>query len=98
MALAQTQLAQTRGADEALSSVAWTWSGICQGGKPFVILSLKVSGKDLIGEIRIANMTGDNGQCASVIDPPSPQHAMKISGARVGGKTLSFQGSPNARF
>ena len=81
-----------------MTSFAGTWKGICQDGNPFVILSLKVSGRDLVGDISIANMHGDNGQCASVIDPPSPQHAMKISSAKLEGKTLSFDGSPNARF
>jgi hypothetical protein len=98
MAFPWTQLAQNSGPDEALSSFAGTWRGICHDGNPFVILSLKVSGTNLTGDISMANMNGDNGQSTTVIDPPSPQHAMKISGVKVGGKTLSFEGSPKARF
>jgi hypothetical protein len=41
---------------------------------------------------------GSNGQCAKVNDPQSPQHTMKIDGAKVEGNIFSFQGSPTARF
>jgi hypothetical protein len=93
-----TQLAQKNEADAGLSSFAGTWRGICQDGNPFVILSFKVTGSELVGDIRIANMSGDSGQCTRVVNPPSPQHAMKVTGARLEGKTLSFQGSPTAQF
>jgi hypothetical protein len=43
-------------------------------------------------------MNGGNGQCAKVIDAPSPEHAMKIDAAKVEGNVFSFQGSPKARF
>src|ERR1700735_111239 len=98
MAFPWTQAAQNSAPDEGLRSFAGTWRGLCQDGNPFVILSLKVNGRDLTGDISMAHMNGDNGQCTTVIDPPSPQHAMKISGVKVEGKTLSFQGSPRARF
>lgn len=98
LTVAGALLAQNGGADGTLSSFAGTWRGICQDGNPFVILSITVSGKNLIGDISIANMQGGNGQCAKVIDPPSPQHAMKIDDAKVEGKIFSFQGSPKARF
>ena len=91
-------LAQISGTDASLTSFAGTWRGICQDGTPFVILSIKVSGKDLVGDISIANMHGENGQCVKVIDPPTPQHAMKIIGAKLEGNVLSFQGSEKARF
>jgi len=96
---ASALLAQNSGTGGTLSSFAGTWRGICQDGNPFAILSVRVSGKDLVGDISIANMQGDgNGQCAKVNDPPSPQHAMKIDGAKVEGNVFSFQGSPKARF
>jgi hypothetical protein len=90
--------AQNNTADQPLVDFAGTWRGICQDGNPFVILSIKVSGGALAGDITIANMQGGNGQCATVIDPPSPDHAMKIDGARVRGNVFSFQGSQKARF
>jgi hypothetical protein len=97
-ALPLTLLAQSSAADQPLTDFAGTWRGICQDGNPFVILSVKVSGGTLAGDISIANMQGGNGQCATVTDPPSPEHAMKIDGARVQGNVFSFQGSPKARF
>jgi len=95
---ANSLFAQNGGADGTLSSFAGTWRGICQDGNPFVILSIRVSGQDLVGDISIANMNGGNGQCAKVIDAPSPEHAMKIDVAKVEGNVFSFQGSPKARF
>ena len=97
MALPWTLLAQNNGADSS-ASFAGTWKGICQDGTPFVILSITVSGKDLVGDISIANMHGENGQCETVTDAPSPQHAMKISGAKLEGSIFRFQGSEKARF
>jgi hypothetical protein len=98
VALPRTQLAQKNGADVTLNSFTGTWRATCQDGNLFAILNLKVSGSDLVGDISLANMSGENGRCAKVIDPPSPQHAMKVTGARLEGTTLSFQGSSNARF
>ena len=97
-ALPLTLLAQSSAADQPLTDFAGTWRGICQDGNPFVILSVQVSGGTLAGDISIANMQGGNGQCATVTDPPSPEHAMKIDGAKVQGNVFSFQGSPKARF
>jgi hypothetical protein len=93
-----TPVVQSSAADQPLTDFAGTWRGICQDGNPFVILSIKVSGGTLAGDISIANMQGGNGQCATVIDPPSPEHSMKIDSARVQGHIFSFQGSPKARF
>ena len=97
-ALPSTLRAQNSTTDQPLTDFAGTWRGICQDGNPFVILSIKVSGGALAGDISIANMQGGNGQCAKVTDPPSPEHAMKIDGAKVQGNIFSFQGSQKARF
>lgn len=98
VALPWTLFAQNNGSDGSSASFAGTWKGICQDGNPFVILSITVSGKDLVGDISIANMHGENGQCETVTDAPSPQHAMKISSAKVEGSIFRFQGSEKARF
>ncbi len=98
VALPWALLAQNGRADGSLASFAGTWKGICQDGHPFVILSISVSGNDLVGEISIANMHGENGQCETVTDAPSPEHAMKISSAKVEGGIFRFQGSEKARF
>jgi hypothetical protein len=92
------QLAHSGESSESPSAFEGTWKGICGDGKPFVILSPQASGKELAGDVSIANMNGEEGQCSAVLDPPSPEHAMKIRRARIEGKILSFQGSPNARF
>jgi hypothetical protein len=98
VALPWTLLAQNNGVDGSLASFAGTWKGICQDSNPFVILTIAVSGKDLVGDISIANMHGENGQCETVTDAPSPQHAMKIGSAKVEGSIFRFQGSEKARF
>jgi hypothetical protein len=98
VALPLTQLAQDKVPDDNVNSFAGAWRGICRDGNPFVVLNLKVSGSDVVGDISIANMTGDGGQCVTVIDPPTPEHAAKISDAKFEGKILSFRGSGGARF
>ena len=98
MAFPWTQSAQDRKSDESLRSFSGKWTGTCQDGNLFVILNLKLNDRDLVGDISIANMHGDNGQCAAVIDPPTPEHATKISNAKMEGKMLSFQASSHAHF
>jgi len=93
-----TLLVQSGAADQSLTDFAGTWKGICQDGNPFVILTIRVNGGTLAGDISIANMQGGNGQCATVTDPPTAEHAMKIDGAKVQGSIFSFQGSAKARF
>jgi len=93
------QWAQERGQDgSSLKPFAGTWKGTCADGKEFVVLTLNWDGTGLGGTIRLANMHGDGGQCATVVDPPSPEHAMKISDVQLRGKALGFRGSANAEF
>jgi hypothetical protein len=93
------QLAQERTAQvEDMKPFAGTWKGICEDGSPFILLTLKVSEGSLVGEISLANMKGEDGQCAHVINPPSPEHAKKIGGPKVKNKTLSFSGSSSMQF
>lgn len=77
---------------------AGTWKGVCADGKEFVVLTLNWDGAGLGGTIRLANMQGEDGQCATVVDPPSPEHAMKISDVQLRGKVLGFKGSEHAEF
>ena len=81
-----------------MSSFIGTWKGVCADGKEFVILTLNQNGADIGGTISLANMTGEDGQCAMVVNPPSPEHAMRISDARLEGTVLAFKGSPRAEF
>jgi hypothetical protein len=77
---------------DTLSSFSGTLRGTCLDGNVFVILNLKVTEKDLAGDIVIANMNGDKGQCNTVIDPPGPAHAMKITGRAFGRQDAQFPG------
>ena len=52
----------------------------------------------MTGTISIANIKGDEGQCAVVVDPPSPNHAMKITDAQIKAKVLAFNGNQRAQF
>jgi hypothetical protein len=91
--------AQTKPDAISLASFAGTWKGICShGNKEFVVLTLNPSGAELTGNISIANMHGEGGQCEFVIDPPSPEHAMKISDAQLQGAALAFKGGEHAQF
>lgn len=93
------QMAQERGPDRVtVSSFVGTWKGICADGKEFVILTLSQNGADIGGTVSLANMQGDEGQCATVVDPPSPEHAMKIRDAQLRGTVLAFKGSQHAEF
>ena len=84
---------------EVLRPFAGTWVGVCQDCKPFVVVTLNVSASELVGSISMGNMKGADGQCAAVLDPPSPEHAMTIKDAKIDqNQILSFQGSPAARF
>jgi hypothetical protein len=92
-------LAQQPGGDAAsFRRFAGVWKGVCADGKDFVVLTLRPSGADLSGTVSIANMHGEDGQCATVIEPPTEEHAMKVSGVRLRGDVLAFQGSANAGF
>ena len=84
----QAQMAQDRSQQEALQPFAGTWKGICADGKPFVLLALRVTGSDVTGTISIGNIKGDEGQCATLVDPPSPDQAMKVTDVQ---KLLTFK-------
>jgi hypothetical protein len=94
----QAQMAQDKIGQGALQPFVGTWKGVCADGKPFVLLTLSVAGSEATGTISIANMKGEEGQCVAVVDPPSPDHAMKITDAHVRAQTLVFKGSQGAQF
>ena len=54
VALPGTQPAHCGESFENLNSFAGTWKGICGDGKPFVILTLQASGKELAGDVEDA--------------------------------------------
>lgn len=77
-----------------------TWKGVCADGRDFVILRLtQAEGAGLEGTIRLANVRGgDDGDCATVVDPLSEKHALTVTDAKLSGSTLTFKGSKRMEF
>lgn len=71
------------------------WVGMCQDGRPFVRVMLTPAvggygGTISLGNVKITSQPGaTEGRCM-VNDPPSPEHAMKITKAVVAEKMLTF--------
>jgi len=76
------------------------WKGVCADGKDFVIVALTQSDDGALGgTIRLANMRGgEDGQCATVVDPPSEEHALRVSEGKIIGATLLFRGAKRREF
>jgi len=93
------QMAQgKRDAPPSLGSFAGRWKGICADGNEFLILTLSRNGTDIGGTVSLADISGTEGQCATVVNPPSAEHSMKISEGKLQGAVLAFKGSERARF
>lgn len=91
--------AQTASSDGASGSrFVGEWKGTCADGKPFVLLTLRQEEGAITGNVEIANMQGAEGQCESVTDPPSKEHAMAISDAHLTVKVLTFNGPRDTKF
>ena len=77
------------------SAMAGDWVGRCQDGQPFVKVMLKPAVGGYGGTISLGNVkvtsppAAPEGSC-EVKDPPSPEHAMKITKAVVAEKMLTF--------
>ena len=75
--------------------MAGDWVGICQDGKPFLLLKLTPATNGYTGSISLGNAkitsppSATNGSC-TVNDPASPEHAMKIARAWMAGETLTL--------
>ena len=67
-------------------------------GKEFVVLTVNLDGRDTVGTVSLANMEGQDGQCAAVVNPPNKDHATKISDAQLRGNALAFKGSQYTAF
>lgn len=91
-------VAQEAGASAPFKPFVGTWKGICADGAEFVVLKLSQSGDELKGTVSIANMSGPEGQCSAVIDPPTDEHAMKLHDMQLQGKTLGFKGAGQTAF
>ena len=82
----------------SLKPFVGTWKGTCADGAEFVVLKLIQSGNEMAGTVSIANMNGANGQCVTVMDPPTEEHAMKIHDAQLRDRALAFKGAGQTGF
>jgi hypothetical protein len=92
--------AERRDTGGSVKRFVGTWKGVCADGKDFVVLTLtQTGGASLEGSIRLANMRGgDDGACATVVDPPSERHALTVTDAKLNGSILTFRGSKRMEF
>jgi hypothetical protein len=81
-----------------LQSYAGAWKGSCADGKEFIEVTLESTASGLTGTISMGNFKGDNGQCATVVSPPSPEHAMRVVDVKLQGAVLSFKGNRGPSF
>jgi hypothetical protein len=77
------------------SPMAGDWVGMCRDGRPFVMVSLRPAvggygGTISLGNVKIVSQPGDAVGVCTVNDPPSAEHAMKITKAVVAGGMLTF--------
>jgi hypothetical protein len=77
------------------SPMAGDWVGMCQDGRPFVMLALRpaVGGYDgliSLGNVKITSEAGDAHGSCTVNDAASSEHSMKIVKASVAGGILTF--------
>jgi hypothetical protein len=84
--------------DNAFKDFLGTWKGRCADGKEFVVLILSQTGPDLAGTISLGNFEGADGQCTTVVNPPTPEHAMKVTEVKFRGAVLAFKGRQGAEF
>jgi len=92
------QVAQQVEGSTSLKPFVGTWKGTCADGAEFVVLKLRQSGNEMAGIVSMANMSGPKGQCGTVIDPPTEEHAMKIHDAQLRGEALAFKGAGQTAF
>lgn len=90
--------AQDTNGTNLLKPFLGAWKGICADGQEFVVLKLVQNGTETAATVSIANMGGANGQCATVNDPPTDEHAMQMHDFQLHGKSLAFKGSGQTAF
>jgi hypothetical protein len=76
-------------------SFAGTWKGLCNDGKPFVLLTLSPSSNQIEGTISLGNVkfgssTVSHTNSCTVADPADPGHSMPIRNAALDGSKLTF--------
>lgn len=92
------QVAQQAEGSGSLKPFVGIWKGTCADGAEYVVVKLSQSGNEMAGTVSIANMSGPDGQCVSVTDPPNSEHAMKIHDVQLREKALMFKGARQTAF
>ena len=92
------QVAQQAQGSASLKPFVGIWKGTCADGAEYIVLKLSQGGNEMAGTVSIANMNGPNGKCASVIDPPTDEHAMKIHDVQLRENALMFKGAGKTAF
>ncbi len=74
---------------------AGTWKGVCQDGKPFVLITLrfvanKVEGTVSLGNIKLGEPAANGAGTCTSTTPATAEHSMPILSAMVDGKRLVF--------
>ena len=77
------------------SPMAGEWVGMCQDGRPFVMVTLRPAvggygGTISIGNVKVTSQPGATIGTCTAKDPASAEHAMKIAKAWMVDKTLTF--------
>jgi hypothetical protein len=92
------QVAQQIEGNASLKPFAGIWKGTCADGAVYVVLKMSQSGNEMVGTVSIANMSGPDGRCVAVTDPPTDEHAMKIHDVQLRERALMFKGTGQTAF
>lgn len=66
---------------------------MCADGKEFEVVRLQQNEASLVGAILLANMKGgDDGRCATVVDPPTEAHALPVTRVALDGDRFEDYG------
>ena len=86
------------GPSNAGAAFAGMWKGVCQDGKPFILLTLRSTSNEIEGTMSLGNVSlGDSagnkvGSCTAT-DPASRDHSTSIKDVVVDGQKLTFESS-----
>lgn len=86
------------GSSNSGAAFAGMWKGVCQDGKPFILLTLRSASNEIVGtvslgNVKLGNSAGDKGGACTVADPADREHSMAVTNAAVNGQKLTFEAS-----
>jgi len=79
------------------------WEGVCQDGKPLVLLMIgsisnEIEGTISLGNVNFGNSAGNRTGTCTATDPASRDHSMPIKNALVDGQKLTFESARGLKF